>query len=392
MGWGEAKFNYESMQYLHGKFSRNWSKFSEKMMYLFGVTEQFNRYATIYGAYYAKNGTKAVADFEHEMHKAHEISDMVHGVYDKANKPWLVQKLPLLRGMYTFQTYSHNFVNTVLVLGKHGISKKRMAPVLFAAFSPAIVGGLQTGVHGLILTPIMAMIGKIIGSDDPWEDFYSWLNGTFGVTAEYAARYGVFGMGGVDITGSLDIRPTIPKTAWDWLGAPAGVYRDVARGISDIMDGSVFDGMARILPTSAGAIIKSAKDYYYGVTSKNAPVFLPDGTPLKLSSWQLIMEAMAFRPADKALVADKTWNYKKTTKYYRDWRNKLYKRIRNAYFLNEGEIDEKTWMKLNKDIMKYNDAAVRGRYVVPMITMKSIRNNINMRLKPQIKERREIAP
>jgi len=67
--------------------------------------------------------------------------------------------------------------------------------------------------------------------DDPEEDMYNWLEANVGDYADNLARFGGFGLIGMNLKGSLEIGVTDLPTSWeDLLGAPGSVIADVYYG------------------------------------------------------------------------------------------------------------------------------------------------------------------
>lgn len=376
-GWTADQYNREAMGALISKLGQFYATLVEKAMWGFRVSEMLNRYATIHAAYQAvKNDSEYQGDFEAAMLRAREISDKAHGVYGKTNKPAMVQKSRLLQALYVFQTFIHNYWNTLYDLG---VSKKQFKAAAWLAIAPSLLGGATVGASGAVFKAFLMALGKAIGSDDPEEEFYEWLYNTFGPagpTMEALARYGIFGLA-VDLSGSLDATPRVPRKASDWLGAPGAVFFDVWHGAQDVARGDIMRGFERILPLAIASPIKAWREYTQGVTTReNVPIFDSYGRPLKLETYEALFEAAGFQPVRKAKVREINWKDRKILREYSERRWEIYSRIRAAYLEGRGVIAPDEWAEIMAEIARYNQMAVRSKRRVPLITWRSIRQAI----------------
>ena len=250
-GWDQAQFNMENAAVLMSKVGRGWSKFCEYAMYMFGAAERANRAMTIFAAYKEIIANTSLRGPE-ALEKAKHISDRAHGIYGKETIPsWVRGSANPLKLTYTFQKFSHNYMLNMLEMGLKG-DRKQAAYMLL---SPVLMGGAGA----TLATPIIAMIAKGMGAgDDPEEEFYEWVEETFGSDA--IARHGLPGMAGINLKGSIEMNNPVPTSMGELFGAPQAIIKDTVKAAKYAGKGELMKAGEALLPTAIGSAIRAARE------------------------------------------------------------------------------------------------------------------------------------
>jgi len=394
-GWHKSQYNREALSVLESKLGRGWNRAIEWAMLGFGATEQLNRVSTIAGTYLGLKLQTPQGSFNHDeaLRIAKEVSDKAHGVYGKANIPYLARganpAAQIARMFYVFRTFSHNYLLTMKRVWGPGWKPEHAKAFSWMLLSPAVLAGTGATVSTPIITAIAQALG--IGGEDPEEKFYDWLNRNFGEYAERFGRFGAFGLAGVSLKGSLQIGITdIPTTIPEILGAPGSVISETFyRGPQSILRGDVLKGIENELPLFMAGIVKAYRETTEGVTTRNnAPVFWGN-EPLLPETIDALYRALSFNPARIAGIREKQWKERRIEQKYREMRTDIYAKIKRFYLRPLSERSKADWLDIIAEIQDYNEA-VRAHgleRLAPLITRKSIRNNIRRAFRPPKRER-----
>jgi N12 class adenine-specific DNA methylase len=391
-GWHNAQYNREALAVLKSKAGRGMDRVIDWGMIGFGATEKLNRVATIAGAYL---GLKDQGKMDHDemLELAKKISDQAHATYGKANWPLIARgthpAAHVMKAFYVFKTFSHNYLLTMKDLWGDGWNPKHAKAFTYMAVSPAILAGAG-GMVGWGI--IMSAIAKAFDIDDPEEDIYAWLDANLGASAERFARFGAFGLIGINLKGSLEIGVTdLPTNFKDLLGAPGSVIGDVYEGGKSILKGDVAKGIERIAPLAISGPLKAYRESTEGLTTRtNAPLFYGN-EQVSLGPWEAALRSLAFNPARIAGVREELWSDTKTSAKWSERKRDINARIKKFYLLPAQDRTKDRWAKILELIMEYNErvkrtgAAQRG--VATYITAKSIRQSLRTSFKPSRRER-----
>ena len=256
-------------------------------------------------------------------------------------------------------------------------------------FAPILLGGAASLPIPGVWDGMMAVIKKLMGSDDPEEWIYDNLEKQLGPIGNIA-RHGIPGMGGygIDLSGSFSMTRDIPTKLTDMLGVTGSLVSDVYYGGKDILAGNVYKGTERIVPRFAGQAMKGYREYKEGVTTKrNKPVFYGKEV-LKPNMTEAIMEFLSFNPSRLSKTKAEIYSGKKVTQNYKEMRDGINDSIKQFYLQPREERSKDKWMDILADIYAYNmrvtNKGLRG--IEPFITSESIRNIINRNFKPTRKE------
>jgi hypothetical protein len=351
-------------------------------MIAFTVTERLNRGGTVAAAYYGLR--EQGLGQEEALTQAKKIADTAHAVYGKENLPswargsgWAGQ---IARSAYMYKTYAHNYLQ---ILAEFGMEKEWKA-LAWLLVSPAVLAG---SVASPLMSAVFGAAG--IGSpDDPEEQMYDWLKTEVGAPAERVARYGVLGLGGFNLKGSMSMNLTdIPTSIGDILGAPASMVKDVGESATSLAKGDVVKSAEKIAPRFVAGPIRAYREKTEGVTTKsNQPVFF--GADRVRADWYgAALRSLGFNPARTAAMAEKQWHEKLSEKEYTEARSEIYSQVRR-YFLQEPRKRTKAdWTEIMEQINEYNARLERGKnQAIPKITGRALKTLVTKMEKPARKE------
>ena len=385
-GWTDAQYTSESLTALRSNLSRGWDNIIKVGMFTFSQSEKLNRAATIAAAFnglsrLSKNKGKTreqIADM------AKQVSDDSHGVYNKGNYPYLAlggnPAAHIARMMYVFQRFSHTYL---LNMRKLGFEKKDYVALTHMIVAPAVLAGVGASV----LTPIISALLKAFGIDDPEEEAYRKIAESFGPGGENLARFGLAGLAGFSVKGSLSLGVgAIPTTLKDVTGAPGSVISDIfVDGIPMIAEGNIEKGFEKMLPTGFGNLIRAYRESTEGLTTRgNRPVFYGN-RQVKTEGFETFLRAISLYPSRVAAIREKQYKEYLTEAKYTEKRADIYARIKKFYLSTDRS--KAKWLDILAEIEVYNERARKLGPHITVITGKTISMNLKRSFKPSRKER-----
>jgi len=394
LGWDEPQFNHDAAKVIQDWAGDIWNSIMSKGMYLFGATEKANRAMTIFAAYKAhqrmakKNGVTTNA--EQLFRLAKHTSDRSHGTYGKTAKPWWVQKVPPLDLLFTFQKFQQNYALNAIELGvKYGDNKNAISPAkwknsLYMLVAPAILAGAGAS----IITKLLALLWP---GDDPEEDFYNWVDETFG-EGELASRFARHGLSGaifgVNLRGSLQMNNPIPTEPKEMLGATGSIVEDMYNGGVHLKRGEYYKAIEDFSPTAIGSAIKGKREKEQGITTKDyAPVYYGN-QPLRATGVDQIRRAFAFSPSRISAIREKQWKEDQVRREYGKRRADIKARLLHHY-AQFGSTNPEGISDIFKMIDDYNERVYRShpRYQNIYITNDWLKQSLNRAYTPKKTER-----
>jgi hypothetical protein len=305
------------------------NKVASGLRWMFGTMELYNREVSSVVAYRVgrengKNHTEAV-DY------ARDIINQTQGKYGRTNLPPFARGDvgKWLRSAYSFSFFPHNQLALYRDMatnqgprGKYGLMKAFMA-LMFLGGLGAIpfYKELEKALQGMTGKNLRSEIAEIAGD---------WTKGIF---------YGVPGMIGTDITGSIGIG--IPSSSSDLLGPPAQYYERSKKFMDDV---AVKDWQraAEDFPLIFQAprnIMAAYRQATEGVEKRSGkPVYDDDFEQTKLTTGEAVGKALGFQPVKLSETYRKQEARTGITTY---WNNKRDKIIRDAAI----HINDKEEMK-----------------------------------------------
>jgi hypothetical protein len=109
---------------------------------------------------------------------------------------------------------------------------------------------------------------------------------------------------------------------------------------------------------------------------------------LKASPVEAFYRGFGFNPARMAGVREKQWKERKISYKYSDERREIYAKLKKFFLQPAHKRDRAEYAKILAEIQRYN-ARARGKLdsSIPLITPKSIKQNIKRSMKPGKRER-----
>jgi len=376
------QYTREAMSHLAGAYGKSWQAVMNKSMWMFGKSEAWIRGSTMLAAYRLARGLGA--SHEEAAKRAKESSNRAHGIYSEASQPlWTMGSNPAAKigkmGM-TYLKFAHNYIQMMYDLG---MRKKNVKAFTFAFLSPAVLAGSSA----TLATPVAIALGgamlKALGDDrDPEKFVFDIIRDNIGGEAERFARFGLLGMAGIDISGSLAIGLEPPKTLMDLTGPFGGVAQDIASAGHFIATGQPGRAAERAMPTFAGNMLRAARELKGATTSSGARVWDEEGKPYIPTVAETAGRVVGFRSGRRATVEARERESKREATNYADRRRNIYERYR-AYVASK-EADSASLQGIMDSVAGYNrsvfDAGLQR--IIPLITAREIKNQLRRMEQP----------
>jgi len=386
-GYADPQYTREASGHIQGAYGTAWSKAMGSSMWAFGKSEEWVRGATMLAGFRLarKNGLSP----SEATKKAKVASDRAHGIYGKETLPsWAQGTGPAARVgqmVYVYAKFPHNALQMYYDVG---VKKKNVKGIIYALAAPAVLSGIAAfPLKDTIIAFANAML-KALGDDrDAEKMVYDTIREQLGERAEKAARLGVLGEMGIDVSGSLAMGPgSLPKELLDLTGAIGGVAKDISEAGRFIRTGQPGRAIEKALPGVGANILRAIRELRGATTRRGYPVWDKRGRPLVPAKGETALRVAGFRSARQARLAQKTWEGKREQARFNERRKRIYEKVR-AYISNR---DQSLRQEINDDIAKYNRAAYRAG-TVSLITRQSIAQQIRRMTRPTAKQRRAVA-
>jgi hypothetical protein len=384
------QYTRDAMAHLAGAYGKGWSKVMEASMWMFQKSENWVRGTTMLAAYrLARSQGKT---HEEAVKLAKDTSNKAHATYNKASMPmWTMGSNPAAKiGQmgYTYLNFGHNYLQMLMDLGW---SKKNYKAATFALLSPAILGGAGA----TIATPIVMAVAKGImgaGGDDrdPEKVFAEMIRASLGKDAETAYRHGIFGLLGMDISGSLSIGMQAPKGFMDLIGPFGGVAQNVAQAAKFAGSGQFQKAGEELAPTFAANVSKAFRELSGATTRSGDRVWDEEGKPYIPTAGETIGKVFGFRSARRATIEEQRYEDKKEKQAYSERKRKIIDRYQ-AY-LGAAEKDPDELQEIMSEVSEFNRKVKEaGRaYLVPYITRATMQREATKMKRPSSRELRAI--
>ena len=385
-GYDTPQYTRDAMGTIQGAFGKTWTKVMNGSMYLFGATERWNRGTTLLASYrlarqLGKSKKKALAG-------AVDATGKAHGIYGKATLPsWAQGYNPLAKigqMTYVYAKFGHNWLQMTYDLG---VKQKDIKAFMWSIFAPLVLGGTAAVPLKGILAGFISVVMKALGDDrDPEKIVWDGVRDVGGNTVERGLRYGVTGLSGVDISGSLAIDPGVPDKLIELTGAIGGIVQDIDQAYALFRAGEPLRALETALPVGVGNILRSKREYEKGVTTrKGRRVFDRENKPYSPTLMETALRAAGFRSSKLATIQERRWEGKKEKKSFTERRSRIYEQYR-AYV--SGGTDE-DYKEILKKVSDYNER-VRSQNKqgsVPFITRASLKQQMKRMRRPIRSER-----
>jgi hypothetical protein len=337
-GYDAPQLTRDALGSMQGGLERSWDRMMKVAMFVFSKTEQWNRGTTILAAYsvakmrFAKEGLKGEELQEAAYKAAIEASDKAHAAYGKSNLPEWAQGTSVSakvgQAMYVYGNFGHNYVQLLYDLGA---KKQNIVGFTWALATPVIIAGgaawpfkdeLLWLINGMLRT-----LGITTGVDKfVWDKTRKYL----GDRAEILGRRGIFGLAGVDISGSLGIGLGIPTGLMGLTGAIGGVAEDIVQANSLLASGQPGRAVEKLLPTALANPLRAIRESRTGVTTEKGrvPVWGRDAKPFTPTGAETAARVVGFPGSRQSVARERDNEMYQQEQAFERKRDKIYQELR----------------------------------------------------------------
>ncbi|HSW40870.1 MAG TPA: PLxRFG domain-containing protein, partial [Acidobacteriota bacterium] len=362
------------------------------------IPEKFNRASLSLAAYRAARDGKITrketlakmglnlgekATYEQARDFARRIVERSHFVYGKANLAEPLRGTPagkIARALYALQSFTHNLLQLwgyMLRSGGRG----------YQAFAKSLLAQLAVG--GFLAIPLIKTFAwamrKYLGTD-PQEEIRKRIpKGPEGNENLYRDMviYGLPGMVGVDITGSIGIDlPNFKSNPIAGIaGAPYSMFVEApikaADAISYGAPGRAAEFMA---PTAVANALAAHRMYSEGrktVAGKIQPI-MGEAEPQKITKIQAILKGFGFQPTSVSKATEARQGLKELEAFAKAKQRKFINRFANAY-----PDDLKEMSKITEEVRDWNEKMVKAGKPEFVVSLKSVRERLRPGREPR---------
>jgi hypothetical protein len=336
----------------------------------FSGMEVFNRESASLAMFRVMRNEKN-ASYQEAFDAARDYVYNTHYLYGKSNLPaWARGGTPgsrLVRTAYTFRSFNHNFLLSLMqsLKGPDGKIKidvmgRTLAwlTILGGATSIPFMDDLLDGMEKMTGTPYKSDMRKALA----------------GVGGEVLSRFGMEGLPallGTTLTGSLKLGlPTISSS--DFSGVYGGMIDKGKKAIQAFQKQDIYRGIENLMPTFIESPMKAYRMATEGATTAQGKIMFDEkGQPIKLTTGEAIGQAAGFRPERTAILSEEKRSFQNLTQHYSGQRDDLYARIRMAKGTDRTNV--------LKEIRDYNLEVQKYKGVIPPITQEMIRNALKQK-------------
>ena len=355
---------------------------TEKAMIPFQAVETYwNREPALLAAfrvYRAKGMSK-----EQALKEAERFTDDVHFVIGKENIPGLLRKMgPLGRTLYTFQSYTHNYLLGMV----SSLSKGEYAVVMRSLTALALFGGLAAMPFG---DDLDRWYRRVYG-ERPLRMLEKWLRATAGQYTDFGDQIADFVMHGAPALGGVNFSRALAVQV-PWFSAEdetmaervTGVWGGLAQKVRYAAGAAGRGDLGRaaeyITPVALGNVLRAYRHATDGATTMSGrPVFGDDGKQERYTAGEAVIRAFGFMPLRPSKQSEARWDARSAKQYWQDRKSDVLARFRIAE-------DRKEAMKLIREFNRELRKAPGGM-LVPPITANTLRQALRSR-----PNRRELA-
>ncbi len=384
------QYTREAIGHIAGAYGRGWHQAMSAAMWLFQKTEQWVRGTTMLAAYRLSRANGKT--HEEAMGLARAASSRANGIYSKASDPmWAMGANPAARiGKmgYTYMKFAHNYVQMLVDLG---FDKKNYKALAFALGAPAVLSGAGASVLSPVILGVVQAILSAGGDDrDPERLIADTIRAGLGESAEQAWRHGVFGLAGVDISGSLSVGVGVPRGLMDLTGPFGGVVENLMQAGRFAKGGQLQRATEEVLPTAFANVSRAIRELDGATTRQGRMVWDEKGRPYIPGALETGLRATGFRPSRRATVEERRWEIKKEEANFASRRQSIYEKYR-LYVASKKREPEKLQDILDA-ISEYNEnVKATGRAgIIPYIKKGSLAQQARSMAAPTRRELRAI--
>lgn len=279
--------------------------------FLFHHAERFNRQVTFVAAY--RLAREAGQDHEQAHADAVKATYDGHFDYSSSNRPRFMQG-NTARVLLLFKQYGQNMVYTLARQAQQAIKAETPAE---RAQARKALGGLLTmhamaaGVLGLPMVTTLLAAASMFGGDDddPWDAkvaLQNMLADAFGQKPAEVISHGLSRLTPFDVSGRVGLDKLIfpdiqeglqgqrlgESAAAAALGPVGGIAINLLKGLADIQQGNVAQGLEGMMPTSLRGPLKAVRYASEGVVDKTGITVQDEVSPAAI-----VGQALGFSPS-----------------------------------------------------------------------------------------------
>lgn len=382
------QFMRDAMGAIRSAHGTAWSKVMSGAMLPFSITERWNRLTTLLAGYeMAKKHNKGLSDTAlQEM--AIDANKKAHGIYDRATLPmWALGSNPAAKiGQmgYTYQKFAHNWLQMMFDMGYR---KKDIKGMLWLAASPIVLGGATGSIVMTAVMPFVSAALKAVGDDrDPEKLVHDTIRRVIGGGGEQIFRYGLFGAGGMDLSGSFGFSLSAPQSLKDLTGPFGGVYDDITKAAEYMRSGQLWRAAERaVMPNIVRNVSVAVRELDGAVTSNGRRVWDERGRPYVPNGYETVIKMFGARSARRALIQSKKWEQTREYDRFTNMRSVIYDMLK----ANIVRPNPKTRREIFKRISEYNQFLIEKGLAgkIPFITRQAVKRQYKAMQKPTKKDK-----
>lgn len=386
LGYASPQLAREAMGNIENNLGQTQRGLMNTAMWMFGTSEQLNRYSTILAGY--RMGRKAGLSHEEALKRARFASKRSHGEYGTATDPLWAQEgtgIRWLRMPYTFQKFPHTYVQTMYDMG---FRRKNIRAFIWALAAPLVIGGGASWIGTEIAFKMIQTMMRLVGDDRDVEKMvYEEIDKEYGKRGELLARYGLLGYFG-DLSGSLKVGFGVPSKMAEFAGPYGGVVEDVRQAYNYFATGQPARAVERIAPNAVRNPIQAIRELDGAVTSSGNRIWNEKGEPWIPPTAETARKLLGFRSRERAMRQTQEWEIKREEGRFAGRRNRIYAMVRAAIASGDDDLLQKAY----DEIAEYNQAVGEyGKPNIPIIHKKAIIKQIRDMKRPTGKERRRLS-
>jgi hypothetical protein len=400
-GEDDPQLTRDALASMQGGLNKTWDKFMKAAMWMFGITEKWNRGSTLLAAYriakgrLIKEGMSEDAARREAFEIATDATVRAHAGYGKANLPEWAQgtaaSARIGQAMYIYGNFGHNYVQMLYDLG---FKKKNIAAFTWAMLAPMVlVGGAGLPFKDELAGLLSAILRALGITQKPVEKIvWDGVRDLMGTEAEVAGRRGVMGLAGIDISGSLGIGVGLPTGFIGMLGAIGGVIEDFEKAGHFLGTGQPLRAAEKAAPTGLGNVLKAIRESERGITTeKGNRVWDDTGHPMKPTAGETTLRALGFKGPRQAILQERAYENVQIEQRFSERRKDIYEEAR-AYFADPDRTKEQ-WSKIWAKVKKFNEQVIseKLRPGVPLITTEALRKQAKKMTAPTKKEKGRLS-
>jgi N12 class adenine-specific DNA methylase/phospholipid N-methyltransferase len=338
----------------------------------FSLSEVYNRKSSALAMFRA--AIAAGDDYRTAFDKSRKFIFNVHFMYGKLNAPSGARGgtpgAAILRTSLTFRNYTFNFMHAM----KDMLSERDFKTVAKAMTYMALLGGASALPF---LDGFLDMLERQFG----WAIRKEVKKELEAVGGEVLATVGIQGLPaliGADISGSLRIHfPDVTDPGKLIEESVFGVYEGLAmkgfKAVQAATTGQFVRAFEMAAPTFIERPIKAIREREGLTTTRGRIIKDPTGKQIVPDIKETIATGLGFRPSRIARLSDNYRQFQNISKFYSDWRGKIYTNFRLAKTFEARQ-------KVLQDVVEYNRSAIDQEGAVSLIKAAQLKAALRERI------------